>query len=281
MNRYCDLHTHSTFSDGTFTPTQIIDEAAELGLSAVALSDHNTIDGLGEFLSAAGKKNIEAIAGSEFSADLDGKELHLLGLFIPEKYFSQVSDLMAEFRVRKEKSNIELIEGLRRDGIAVDYDEIKRNASGYVNRAHIASALTAAGYTTSIKHAFDTLLSVSGGYYKAPSSVSVWEMIDFVRSIEALPVLAHPFLNLDREGLMRFLPKAKAQGLAGMECYYSKYDEKTTQISLEIAAELGLLMSGGSDFHGDNKPDIRLGVGRGNLRVPYEWAESLKNALKK
>ena len=122
----CDLHTHSNYSDGSFTPKEIIDAAIEIGLSAVALCDHNTVDGLNEFLSAANGKNIEAIAGVEFSVEYKGKEVHLLGLFIPKSEFTKVADLMKDVNLRKEKSNIDLINALNKDGYVIDYESIKK-----------------------------------------------------------------------------------------------------------------------------------------------------------
>ena len=123
--KICDLHTHSIFSDGTYTPAEIIDSAIDIGLSAVALCDHNTINGLPDFLKAAEGKRIEAVAGSEFSVDLDGKELHLLGLFISPEYFSQISDVTSEYHRLKEQSNIELIDSLVKTGINLNYEVIK------------------------------------------------------------------------------------------------------------------------------------------------------------
>jgi predicted metal-dependent phosphoesterase TrpH len=125
MEKLCDLHTHSTFSDGTYTPKEIINKAVKLKLSAIALCDHNTVDGIPSFLSAAKDKPIEAVSGTEFSVDLDGKEIHMLSLFIPNKYLSQVSDLMLDSNKRKEQSNIELIEALRKNGYELNYEEIK------------------------------------------------------------------------------------------------------------------------------------------------------------
>ena len=276
--KICDLHTHSVFSDGTLPPAQKLDSAINIGLSAVALCDHNTIDGLPDFLSAAQGKTIEAVTGAEFSVDLNGKELHLLGLFISPRYFAQISEMTALSNKRKEQSNIELIHSLSKVGIVLDYDEIKQKTpNGQINRAHIAAAMTEKGYTLSIKHAFDTLLSRSAGHYKDPQRTTVWEMIGVINSMDAVPVLAHPFLNLSEGELVEFLPSAKAQGLKGMECYYSLYDERTTALSLELAERFGLARSGGSDFHGAHKPDISLGIGKGNLQIPYEWCNILKS----
>lgn len=278
---FCDLHTHSVFSDGTFTPAELIDGALEAELSAIALTDHNTVEGLPDLLRAASGKPIEIVLGSEFSVDYNETELHLLGLFIKPTYFSQISERMQEMMQRKEQSNINLIDSLSRVGIHLDYDEIKNaTPSGKINRAHIASAMMKKGYVQSVAEAFDVYLSKSGGYYKEPKRIAVWEMLDFMQSIGAVSVLAHPFLNLSEKELLQFLPTAKEKGLIGMECYYSLNDAPTTDTSLRIANEFGLLPSGGSDFHGLRKPDIKLGVGKGNLKIPFEWYLALKEKAK-
>ena len=277
---FCDLHTHSVFSDGTSTPAELINGAIDAGLSAIALTDHNTVDGLPDFITAASGKNIDIVLGTEFSTDYDGTELHLLGLFIKPESFSQVSELVQNVMQRKEQSNIEMIESLARVGIYLDYDKIKSSTpNGKINRAHIATAMTEMGYTTSVTEAFETHLSKSAGHYKEPQRLTVWETLEFLKSINAAPVLAHPFLNLKRDELLRFLPTAKEKGLIGMECYYSLYDEATTSTSLRIADELGLLRSGGSDFHGSRKPDIKLASGKGNLKIPYDCYLQLKESI--
>lgn len=274
----CDLHTHSVFSDGTYTPTEIVDAAIRLGLSAVALCDHNTVDGLPEFLSAAEGKNIEAIAGAEFSVDYNGTELHLLGLFIPEVQFSRISRLMETTMELKQQSNLDLIHALNQAGYRIDFEEIRNTTrNGTFNRSHIARALTEKGYTASIKEAFDTLLSPTAGFYKEPQRLSFWKMLDALTEMGAVPVLAHPFLNLNESQLTALLPLAKERGLAGIECVYSLYDPSTTQTSFNLARRFGLKCSGGSDFHGSTKPDIALGTGKGNLEIPYEWVSILKS----
>jgi predicted metal-dependent phosphoesterase TrpH len=277
--KICDLHTHSVYSDGTYTPKALIDSAIQAGLSALALCDHNTVDGLPDFLSAGQDANIELIASAEFSVDYNGKELHLLGLFIPQNRFSQVAQLMEDVIARKMQSNLNLIQALNQAGYAIDYEAIKNATPNQkFNRAHIAAELTRKGYTSSIKEAFKKLLSPSAGYYKEPEMLSVWEMLDFITQIGAVPVLAHPFLNLSEPELIQFLPRAKARGLVGMECSYSLYDSEKTQKSFALADQFGLKYSGGSDFHGSNKPDIAIGIGKGNLQIPYEWVTALKNA---
>ena len=274
---FCDLHTHSIFSDGTYTPEELIDAAINIGLSAIALTDHNTVDGLPNFISASVGKNIDIVLGTEFSVDYDGKELHMLALFIKPQYFSQITELMNAVIIRKEQSYIDLIDALSSVGINLDYNEIKSlTPSGKINRAHIASAMMQKGYVSSIIEAFQTYLSKTGGYYKEAERINVWEMLNFINSIGAVSVLAHPFLNLREDELISFLTKAKEFRLAGMECYYPLYDDLTTEKSLKIADRFNILPSGGSDFHGLRKPDINLGVGKGNLKIPYEWFLALK-----
>lgn len=276
MEKLCDLHTHSVFSDGTFTPAQIIDQAINIGLSAVALCDHNTVDGLCDFIKYSKEKNIEAIPGAEFSVDYNSTELHLLALYIPEEHFPEIASLMHKVTERKEQSNIELISALNSAGYKIDFNRIKQSTpKGKFNRAHIAKELTELKYTSSIKEAFDTLLSPEAGYYKEPERLSFFDMLDFITEIGAIPVLAHPFLNLSLQEIEQLLPLAKERGLVGMECYYSLYDNETTQNALSLAERFRLKCSGGSDFHGENKPDIALGTGKGNLKIPYEWAIKL------
>ncbi len=277
MKKLCDLHTHSIYSDGTFTPTEIIEAASQIGLSAVALSDHDSIEGLPEFLAAAKNKNIEAIPGIELSVDFEGIELHLLGLYIPKKSFAQVSELMLSVNKNKEISNINLVSSLNKAGYIIDYPSIKEKATnGKVYRSHIAAELVEKGYVNSIKEALDTLLAPKHGHYKKPETATALEMIDFILDIDAVPVLAHPFLNLSEEKLRDFLPVAKKRGLAGMECFYPLYNEITTKKAIALADANHLKYSGGSDFHGANKPDISLGYGKGNLKIPYTFATGLK-----
>ena len=274
----CDLHTHSLYSDGTYTPAELIEEAERIGLGAIALCDHNTTAGLSEFIRAAEGKNVEAITGIEFSTEYHNIELHMLALFINEEHFEMIEALVSKMRERKEARNRELIEALLADGYRIDYDKIKAESRGQINRAHIAEALVNGGYVSSIKEAFSMFLAPERGYYKPPERLPVFEVIDFIGEIGAISVLAHPFLSLDEGKLREFLREAKEHGLVGMETVYSKYDEETTLLSKKIAKEFGLLESGGSDFHGSRKPDIALGVGRGELKVEIELLEKLKRA---
>lgn len=275
--RICDLHTHSTFSDGTLTPLELVQEAEKRGIAALALTDHNTVDGLPDFMQAGMRSTVETVGGVELSVDYEGKELHILGLFIKPEAYAQVKAFTKDYKRRKEESNIRLVEALNKAGYAVDIENIRKRTSGQFNRAHVAAELTEKGYTPSIADAFSTLLSKKGVFYREPLRPTASDAIAFIRSIGAVTVLAHPFLNLDERELRSFL--SSTQGLTGMETEYSKYDLSTTETARKIAEEFGLLKSGGSDFHGANKPDIQMGTGRGELCVPFEIYERLKNTL--
>lgn len=278
MERYCDLHTHSYYSDGTCSPAELVDAAEKMGLAAIALTDHNTVAGLPEFLAAAEGREVEAVPGIEFSTDYGGTELHILGLFVVPAHYPAITALLEEAKQRKEQSNIDLVAKLNRAGYALDYAAIKAGTpGGQVNRAHIAAALTELGYTASIQEAFKQLLSPKRGYYSPPQRLDAFETIRFIKSIGAVAVLAHPFLNLKTpDALREFLEQAVKCGLDGMETLYPLFDEETTRLAGEIADEFGLAHSGGSDFHGENKPDICLGTGKGSLAVPRACLEKLR-----
>lgn len=274
--QYCDLHTHSVHSDGTCTPAEVIKLAKEAGLTAVALCDHNTVSGLPEFLAAA--DGMEVIPGTEFSVDYRGTELHVLALFVKPEDYAAVTARAEQYLIDKEQSNIALCAALTEAGYSLSYEQIKAaTADGFVNRAVIAAEMLRLGYVESVQQAFKTCLSEKHGYYKPPVRPNVYEIIRFIKSMGAVAVLAHPFLNLSRQELEAFLPCAVAAGLDGMEVLYSKYSPEETEAACEIAEKFGLLPSGGSDFHGENKPDIAVGTGRGNLKIPYSWLQQLKS----
>ena len=278
MEKLCDLHTHSIFSDGTFSPSQLIDEAERLGLSAIALTDHNTVAGLPEFMAAAAHSSVDAIAGIEFSTDYQDIELHIVALFIQPEHYGPITRLTDDMNSRKQQSNIDLIENLNRAGYAICYDTIKSAMpTGEPNRALIAAELTRLGYTSSNKEAFQTLLGKKCGYYHPPKRIDVFELIEFTRSIGAVPILAHPFLSIkETDHLENFLSKAAASGLQGIETRYPLFSSEQTEILTTLADKYGLTQSGGSDFHGENKPDIRLGTGKDNLQVPLQFLNDLR-----
>ena len=281
MTGMCDLHTHSTSSDGSLTPTELIRAAEEIRLDAIALCDHNTVAGLPEFLQAAMNSSVEAIPGCEFSSDYMGIDLHIIGMMIPTDQFDRITAMLAETQAAKEQSNLDLVARLAEDDYVIDYPALRKQAGdGFINRANIAQALVAKGYVPSVKDAFSQLLSTKGKYYIPPKRLDSFEVIRFIKSIGAVAVLAHPFLNLKEEGQLRaFLDEAVKHGLDAMETIYTAYSDETTALARKIAADYSLKESGGSDFHGSAKPATALGIGKGNIKVPTEFLHKLKLSL--
>ena len=271
----CDLHTHSLYSDGSFSPAELIASAKAQNLT-IALTDHNTAAGLPEFMAEAKKQGVTAVAGVELSTVWEGKELHLLGLFLPPESYSELNQLMQAFHILKEQSNIDLIQRLNDAGYAIDYPSVKkRNLTGSINRAHIAAELLEKGYVSSVRDAFNRLLGEDCGFYVPPTRLGMLDAIRFLRKVRAIPVLAHPLQELDAQQLRRLLPEAVDAGLIGLEVIHSNFSPEKQALAAEIAAEFGLLPSGGSDFHGTVKPDVRLAFGKGNMEVPVAYYHNL------
>ena len=274
---YCDLHTHSTFSDGTYTPTELIGAAKAAGLCAVALTDHNNMGGLPEFIAAAEAAGIRAIPGIELSTDHPLGELHIVGLFVGREHEGAIKEALTELARLKTESNIALCEALTAAGYPVSYDAvISSTPNGHVNRVHIAAALCEGGYVGSVDEAFSGILSEEHGFYKPPRRPDAIKTIRLLCEIGVVSVLAHPLLSLDEAALRTVLAEAVPAGLDAIEVYYSTYTAEETATAMRIAREFSLLESGGSDFHGDRKPDIALGRGRGNLAIPASFSEALE-----
>lgn len=279
MSKYCDLHVHSNYSDGTCTPAELIRLAEERGLSAIALCDHNTIAGIPDLLSAAQGSTVRAIPGIEFSTEYQDTELHILGLFIQPQHYDRINALLTTYQQKKEESNLALAKALNGAGYSIDYEAVKARTIGIPNRAHFAAELIEKGYLSSIREGCLTILSPKNGLYTPPKRPDAFETIAMIKSMGAVAVLAHPFLNLKEADLRVFLQKAVTFGLDAMETLYATFDADLTQRAMQIAAEFGLKQSGGSDFHGSNKPDISIGIGRGNLMIPLSFLHALESHL--
>ncbi len=274
----CDMHIHSNCSDGSFSPEELIDEANENGIKAIALCDHNTVSGLTRFVNAAKNSGVIAVPGVEITSTYKGEEVHMLGLFLKEGQYPKISEYLEQINARKTENNKVLAKRLNEGGFAISYDAVLNIAGGAIpNRVHFAKALLAKGYVSSLSEAFETILAEGGEFYKPAEKLNTLEVICFLSSIDAVPVLAHPFLNFSHAGLREFLPKAKKCGLAGMEIIYPLFSKEETALAESLAKEYGLIPSGGSDFHGINKPDIKMGRGKDNIIVPFSFYENLKS----
>ncbi len=272
--KVCDLHDHSTASDGTLTPTQLVDLAVEKGLSAIALTDHNNIEGLSEFYKRCKEKGIAPAGGCEFTTEYEGTELHLIGMFIDEDKFPVVRKYLEALVIAKAESTKITIENLQKAGYPVSYEEFKRiNGEGVKNRVHIANLLIAKGVVKEKQEAFDTLLSAKGPYYIPPKKLDFLKTIDFIHSIGAVAIWAHPLFHVNKERCDQIL--AVAKNLDATEVYYTTYSDEDTEYMKQMVEKYHLIASGGSDFHGDNKPDVAIGVGHGNLKIPYSCYENL------
>ena len=279
----CDLHTHTNHSDGSKTVTELLTEAKERDL-IIALTDHNTVTGLPELFAEADRLGVTVIGGTELSTVYNGREFHLIGLFIAPEYYETLESVCQEYHILKEQSNIALVNKLRDLGYNIDFAEIKRkNVKGHVNRAHIADELFKHGYVSSVAEAFDKLLEERCGLYIPPRRFELAEAIQFLRSIKALPILAHPVKDIDYDQLRVMLPELKEAGLIGIETMHSSCSDEQIAVLKGIAKEFDLMESGGSDYHGNIKHGVELGVGKGNLNIPcevYKKLLDLHNSLK-
>ena len=275
MNKICDLHCHSYFSDGTSSPAELVKLASKQGVSALALTDHNTSKGLKEFMDAGKSSDVITVAGCEFSTEWNKKEIHIVGLFFQERYFQEIEDFVELAHIAKSNSNHLLLERLNAAGYEVSKQEVTALTNGAFNRAHIAMVLVNKGYFKSVKEAFDTLLNEDRGFYVPPKRITSIAAIRFIKEHGATAIMAHPLLNLTYDEMLNFLKEAKEAGLDAIETYYTEFDEDMTNMAMSLAKQFDLKQSGGSDYHGKAKPSISLGIGRGNLRVPYSCYEDM------
>ena len=276
---YIDLHIHTTESDGSLTPSQVVRYAKEKGLKAIAITDHDTIHGNEEAIKEGISAGVEVIPGVEISVDYSQGTMHMLGYFITteDPILNEKLTLLQDSRADR---NPKIIEKLNKLGLSLTYDEVVQvSGGGQVGRPHIAQILMKKGYTKSIKEAFDKYLGKGAPAYLDKFRLSAVEAITMITDAGGIPVLAHPFtLHLkSSDELDALLKKLVNQGLQGLEVYYSEHDERKTSSYRLLAKRYNLAITGGSDFHGKNMKGIDLGTGRGNLKIPYTALENLKN----
>lgn len=276
MNKHIDLHTHSTCSDGTLTPSEVVKHAKEKGISAIALTDHDTIDGLHEAIETGRDIGIEVITGIEFSVAAD-TEMHLLGLDF-DIDCPAIKNILDEMIIQRDIRNYKVIELLAGLGIHITIDDILKEATSKVTgRSQIAKAMLIKGYVSSIKEAFDRYLSFGKPAFVERSTLTPEDAIEIIHKSGGKAFLAH--LNQtgkSDEELYKLLTHLKKFGLDGIEGYYTEYTDDMNIRYKKMAEEIGLILSGGSDFHGTNKDGYELGTGKGNLKIPYELLEKIK-----
>lgn len=276
MLKLIDLHTHTTASDGSMNPRELVRHAKYSGLSAVAITDHDTIEGIEDALDEGKRINFEVIAGLEISADYN-PEMHILGYFFGETYLN-IKDTLVNLKRNRKKRNPKIVNKLNEMGFNITMEEVKKEARGdIVGRMHIAEVLMKKGYVKSVEEAFDKYLSSGKPAYFKKDKLTPKEGILEILKAGGIPVLAHPvYLHLGLKGLDDLLSALVSAGLRGIEAYYVDNTEKDTEELLKMSKRHNLLVTGGSDFHGSFKPDIAIGKGRGNLIIPYELLDALK-----
>ncbi|AUG58481.1 PHP domain-containing protein [Acetivibrio saccincola] len=284
MDKFIDLHTHSTVSDGTMTPSELVRHAKKSGLSAIALTDHDTIDGVDEAMKEGKSAGIEVIAGVEISADFaPHSEMHLLGYFFDGNH-KNITSLLERLKASRDERNPKIIKKLNELGIDITLEEVKAEAKDkLVGRPHIASVLVKKGYVKNISEAFEKYISVGRPAYVKREKLLPKEAIEEIKKCGGIPVLAHPiYLGVRTiEELNALLKELKGYGLEGIEVFYSDNMPHETILFLKLAVEYDLVPTGGSDFHGYLKPHISIGTGRGDLYVPYKVLEEMKKLAEK
>lgn len=276
-----DLHVHSTFSDGSEEPERLAELGAAAGVAAMALTDHDSTRGTARFVAAATALGIRTVTGVELSVEHPDFELHMLAFGVdPDDRALQ--DALEAVRGGRHTRNLRMLAKLRELGCPLDYAAVESLAGDgeVVGRPHIAAALVNAGHVDSKQAAFQRYLSEGAPAYCDRLRLGPAHAMKLIRAAGGLPVLAHPhLLGLERRALRKLVGRLRREGLAGIEAYHSQQGPDATAALLGLAKDLGLFVTGGSDFHGSFNPDIRIGVGFGNLRVPDESFDALLAAL--
>lgn len=275
--RLIDLHLHTTVSDGSYTPAELVRHAAQLGLAAVAVTDHDSVDGCAEAETEGKRLGLEVVPGIEISTKYGGP-VHLLGYYIDigSPSLREVLDGIVRDRDERNKKVVALMAA---DGLEVNYEEMQRRFGTVIGRPHFAQVLTELGLASDTADAFARYVEKGRRYYVGRSFLSLERSIEVILEAGGLPVLAHPFqYRLDDTALRSLIEHCLALGLRGMECRYSGYTQQQEAYLEALAAEYDLIRTGGSDFHGESKPSIAMGSGKGRLHVPYSFLSELKAA---
>ena len=274
-----DLHLHTTHSDGSLSPTDVLRLAHKAGVTALAITDHDIVTGIPEAIAAGAELGIEIIPGVEISSRVGNSELHILGYCL-QWQDPELNRRLAFLRESRHSRNPQIIERLRALGLDVTYEEVRALAgTDAVGRPHIARLLMDKHYVTSAKDAFDRYLAEGRPAYVARELPSPADAIAWIRAAGGVAVLAHPtWAKVSGESLNALLISLKAEGLGGIEVHYSSHTKRQTREYHDLAKRLDLLITGGSDFHGITKPDIEVGTGRGGLKVSEKLLDPLKKA---
>ena len=272
-----DLHVHSTASDGSLTPRELVYYAAEKQLSAIALTDHDTVSGLAEAIAASHHAGIELIPGVEMSCVWEGTEIHILGYFA-DTGSSALQEGLSWFRRMRDERNETILDNLAEDGILLTEEELRAgDPDTVITRAHFARLLMEKGYVRDRKEAFAGYLAYGGKYVPTKDELTPERVMQMFYDGRIWPSLAHPVqYHLDEDSLVQLIAELKAMGLRGIEVWHSSQSWQDTARLQTIARLSGLIPTGGSDFHGSSKPDVEIGTGRGNLKIQERVLDAIK-----
>lgn len=273
-----DLHCHSLHSDGTDAPEKLPYFAEAIGLTALALTDHDTVDGLSAFLAQQAFVNVRLLAGTELSCHFMGKSLHVLGLLV-DPQDARFGKRLLELRSRREDRNERLLARLNDLGVSLTFEAIQAEAdSPLISRVHVAKALVTSGAFGTIQEAFSKLLGDGKPGCVPREELSPKEAALWIREAGGVPLVAHPgrfagpAFRWDEA-----MTELRLKGMAGFETVYGDYGPQEEAYFRALANRLGMVESGGSDYHGDNKPGVELGRGRKGIRVPDEFLEGIEH----
>lgn len=271
--KFADLHLHTVFSDGTFTPERLLQEALRCGLSAISIVDHDTVDGIKPALEIAKGKDIEVIPGIELTAEYENSEIHILGYLIDYENIALIEKLNS---LKKDRVGriYKMVDKLNEMGLKLSADSVFALAkTGIVGRLHVARAMLKEGLISYTTEAFQKYIGDKCPAYVGGFRFSPHEAIGLIRNVGGLPVLAHPYI-LNRDDLiLKFID----YGILGLEAYYPEHTQGMVNYYLDFAKKHNLLVTGGSDCHGEAKPEIKIG----SLKIPYSLVEALKAAKEK
>lgn len=275
-----DLHLHSTASDGSDPPRRIVELAHEAGLDAIALTDHDNLDGIAEARATAADLDLdlEVVSGTELSVEWDGESVHLLVYFL-EPGPGPLQDRLRWLQDSRHARNLRIVERFNDLGISMTYEEVSQEAGGRgVGRPHFAGVLLARGHVGSINEAFDRYLAAGGLAYEPRDRLPAGEAIALAAESGAASVIAHPHtIGAGRDDYNKAFRGLADAGVDGIESHYAEYRANQRAHLARVAADLGLVATGGSDYHGSYKPGLRIGVGRGDLVVDNKCLEALRS----
>jgi len=278
--RLIDLHAHTTASDGNLSPTGLVEAALQADLAAVGITDHDTIDGVPEALQAGSRLDLRVVAGVEISCQLEGGTLHILGYGFDPSDAGLNSGLDRLKQARRDR-NPRIVRRLNELGIEITLDQVAERAGGeMIGRPHIAQTLKEMGAVDSVQEAFDEYLGSGAKAHFDKFRFPPAEAFEMIRGAGGIPVMAHPY-QTRREGeeLRALVERLREAGLEGIEVRYSRHSPEQQAFYEQLAEDYGLVRTGGSDFHGQTKPDIALGRGKGDLEVPAGWLEAIDERI--